>query len=265
MTFSVAAYDPEDKLFGVAVASRFLSVGSVVPWAKTEVGAIATQAYSNYTYGPEGLKLLSKHTAKETIQILTDKDPLRDRRQIGIVDSSGNAFAYTGKDCINYAGSIVGENYTVQGNILAGEEVLKRMSKEMEKSNSFADRLINALKAAESVGGDRRGKQSAAVLVVGLKNEFEQGSAKVLDIRVDDHDEPVNELERISRIWFALFGPDEPVEVEPHQEEITSALQELGYGSLRNWADANNFVGDSFDTKIGHYKLQVLLDQASKK
>ncbi|EQD58664.1 protein containing DUF1028, partial [mine drainage metagenome] len=156
-----------ENLFGVAVASRFIAVGAVVPWAEHEVGAIATQSYANYTFGPDGLALLRRRSASDTLKSLLEADPQREKRQVGIVDRAGNIASFTGKECMDYAGSIEGKNFTVQGNILAGAEVLQAMAAEMERDLPFKDRLISALKAGEGAGGDRRGKQGASILIAG--------------------------------------------------------------------------------------------------
>src|SRR6185503_2883520 len=170
-TFSIVAHDPETGDLGVAVESKFFGVGSVVPWAKAKVGAIATQSSANVTYGPEGLVLLeSGKTARETLKQLTDNDSGRDNRQAGVVDAKGNAASYTGARCNAWAGHIEGTNFCVQGNILTGEEVVKAMAAAYEKArliagSELADWLMAALDAGQAAGGDKRGRQSAALLV----------------------------------------------------------------------------------------------------
>lgn len=263
MTFSVVAFDKETESWGVGVASKFLAVGAVVPWAIPGVGAVATQAFANYTYGPRGLELLKNHTARETVEMLTGSDNMSSKRQLGIVDAKGSAFSFTGKECLTFAGSITGDSYTVQGNILAGEEVLEAMCREMEGKGSLKDRIIKALFAADKAGGDRRGRQSAAILVVGSKDEFEPGSGKICDIRVDDHADPLNELRRVDRVWSALFGKDELTDIEPIRTKIEKALKILGYDSLEKWAFNNNYDYGFTNTKIGKNAFRVLLEQAS--
>lgn len=262
MTFSVVAYDLDSQSWGVGVASKFLAVGSVVPWARKAVGAVATQALSNYTYGPEGLELLKNHNAEETVNILTGKDEMSRKRQLGVVDSNGKAYSFTGSECLPYADSIVGEYFTVQGNILTGPEVLENMAKAMQGSGSLKERIIRALIEGEKAGGDRRGKQSAAILIVGDEEEFEPGSGKICDIRVDDHPDPINELVRVDRIWTALFGKDELIDIAPIREKVEQAIKKLGYEDLEKWAFANNFDYGFTQTKIGKNVYRILLEQA---
>ena len=259
MTFSVVAYDPEMDEWGVAVASRYLSVGSVVPWAMHGVGCIATQAMANYSYGPKGLSLLADKDADETIKILTSEDPESSHRQIGVVDRHGNAASFTGKKCFDYAGNIVGKNFSVQGNILAGSEVLERMAAVMEKSGKLEYRLVDCLKAGESAGGDRRGRQSAAILIASRKREFEATSGKFMEIRVEDHSDPLKELERIRDLWVLMFYDNEMVPVEKYKDRIQSRLKELGFNTLEQWAGINNFEHNLKDGMIGRKTLDFLL------
>lgn len=206
-TFSIVAYDPDKKEWGVGVASKFLAVGAVVPWAKAGVGAIATQSFANTAYGPDGLKLLSEgKSAEETLKALTDADKLRDLRQAGIVDASGNPATFTGAKCNAWAGGKTGKHYTCQGNILAGEAVVNDMAKAFEDTKGpLAWRIMAALEAAEKAGGDKRGKQSAAILVVRDKAGY-GGNDRMIDFRVDDHANPVEELGRILKL--RLRRPD---------------------------------------------------------
>ncbi len=198
-TFSIAAYDPERKEWGVAVASKYLAVGAVVPWAKAGVGAIATQSAVNISYGPKGLELLEQgKSAAEVVKLLTDEDKGRDFRQLGIVDANGKAASYNGTKCNPWAGSKGGKNYTCQGNLLAGEQVIDAMAKAFEESKGpLAWRLMAALEAGDQAGGDKRGKQSAAILVVRAGAGPNGISDRYLDFRVDDHKDPVPELARI--------------------------------------------------------------------
>lgn len=260
MTFSVVAYDRETNSWGVGVASKFLAVGSAVPFAKFGIGAVATQAWSNYSYGPNGLSLLKTKSAKETVETLTSADDLRERRQLGIVDSKGNAYSFTGSECLDYAGSIVGDGFTVQGNILAGQSVIEAMAKEMEKNTPFIERILRALDAAESQGGDRRGKQSAAILVVGEEG-YEEFTDKYVDIRIDDSPEPLKELNRVMTLWEATFFKEEMVPISDNLGEIQSALERLGYPDLESWAKDNNFEEKCTKDKIGKKTLEVLLKQ----
>ena len=202
-TFSVVGFDPATGDLGVAVQSKFFGVGSVVPWAKAKVGAIATQSYANTSYGPDGLALLeSGKNAKETLRQLTEADSGRDQRQAGVVDAQGRAASFTGVKCNAWAGHIEGTNFCVQGNILTGEEVVKAMAAAYEKARAvtnseLADWLMAALDAGQQAGGDKRGKQSAALLVVREKGGYAGKNDRYVDLRVEDHPEPIQELNRL--------------------------------------------------------------------
>lgn len=198
-TFSIVAYDPANGDLGVAVASKFLAVGSVVPFAQAGVGAIATQAFANTTYGPKGLELLKKGTNPTSIiRALTSEDINRDSRQVGIIDAKGRSATYTGKQCMNWAGGIAGRHYAVQGNILTSKAVVEGMARAFKNTQGeLAVRLIAALEAAEAAGGDSRGKQSASILVVRKNGGYAGFNDRYLDLRVDDNPEPVQELKRL--------------------------------------------------------------------
>lgn len=198
-TYSIVAYDPVEQAWGIGVASKFLAVGHVVPWATAGVGGIATQSYANTTYGPQGLKLLQEgKTADEVIKLLTEADPQRANRQVGIVDGQGNGATFTGEKCLPWAGGQTGENYACQGNILAGPQVITEMAQAFEKSSgNLAWRIMLALEAAEAAGGDIRGRQSAALLVVKADAGYGGYNDRMIDFRVDDHEAPIIELARI--------------------------------------------------------------------
>src|SRR5262245_24018168 len=198
-TFSIVAFDPDKKEWGVAVASKYLAVGSVVPWARAGIGAVATQAQVNVTYGSRGLELLADgRMPEEIIKVMTEDDKGIDFRQIGIVDKQGQVAAFTGPKCNAWAGHKTGKNYSCQGNILAGEEVIADMARAFEDAKgSLAWRMMAALEAAEKAGGDKRGKQSAAILVVRDKAGPNGLSDRYIDLRVDDHENPIPELTRI--------------------------------------------------------------------
>lgn len=198
-TFSIVARDPEANELGVAVASKFLAVGSVVPWAKADVGAIATQSFANTTYGPKGLELLAAgKSPEEVLKALTEADDGRDERQVGIVDAQGKSATFTGKKCNPWAGGKTGENYSVQGNLLAGPGVVADMAAAFEKAKGpLAWRMMAAMEAGEKAGGDKRGKQSAAILVVKAKGGYGGFNDRAIDFRVDDHENPLVELGRI--------------------------------------------------------------------
>ena len=206
-TFSIVARDKETKDIGIAVQSRFISVGSVVPWAIAGIGAIATQAYANTSYGPKGLELLRNGlTAEEAIKKLVSGDRGRDQRQVGIVDARGNAATFTGRKCMDWAGGITGDGYAAQGNILVGSETVDAMGKAYESTKAdLPERLIAALRAGQMAGGDRRGMQSAALLIVRKRGGYGGFNDRYVDLRVDDHESPIEELDRIFRLYDMIM------------------------------------------------------------
>jgi uncharacterized Ntn-hydrolase superfamily protein len=210
-TFSIVAVDPATGDLGIAVASKFLGVGSVVPYAKAGVGAIATQSNANPNYGPDGLKLLEEgKSAQETVDSLVAGDRRPGGRQVGIVDAKGNAAAYTGPDSGTWAGHFVGDHYTCQGNLLAGEEVVKKMGAAFEEArkiegSELADWLLAALKAGDDVGGDKRGKQSAALMVARAGAGY-NGNDRYIDLRVEDGPEPIPEMMRLLEVHKRFFA-----------------------------------------------------------
>jgi uncharacterized Ntn-hydrolase superfamily protein len=214
-TFSIVAFDPKIKNLGVAVQSRYFSVGTAVPWAQAKVGAVATQSFVNISYGPRGLKLLKKGlTVKEVIEKLTSKDKSRDYRQLGIIDAKGKPAAYTGSKCLHWAGSKIGKNYTAQGNILVSGKVVQNMGKKFEMTKGdLADRLVAALEGGQEAGGDARGKQSAALLVVGEQKSKSGYGDRLIDLRVEDHPEPIAELKRLLRLHHVYSMIDEAEEI----------------------------------------------------
>jgi uncharacterized Ntn-hydrolase superfamily protein len=205
-TFSIVGFDPETGDLGVAVASKFLAVGSVVPWAEAGVGAIATQAYANVTYGPEGLDLMdSGKDANQALDLLLKGDEDRQERQVGIVDAAGRSATFTGKDCNAWAGGKAGKFYACQGNILVGEETVEAMADAFQQAEGeLAERLLAALRAGEEAGGDSRGKQSAAILVVREGGGYLGLNDRYVDLRVDDHTDPVGKLARLLDLQLAI-------------------------------------------------------------
>lgn len=206
-TFSIIAYDPETKELGVAVQSRVPAVGAIVPYAKAGVGAVATQAYANVGYGPQAMELLSKGETPDTvIEKITGADEQREQRQVGIVSVKGQAATFTGKECNEWAGGVKGENYCCQGNILAGEAVIKAMEKTfLETKGELAERLLAALQAGQDAGGDKRGMQSAALLIVRDGWGYGGVGDRFRDLRVDDHAEPIKELQRVHAAHCRVF------------------------------------------------------------
>ena len=261
-TYSIAACDLAVGQWGVAVQSKFLAVGSVVPWAEPGVGAIATQAYANPSYGPNGLMLLRAGLgASEVVERLTSDDEGRDERQLGVVDGQGEAASWTGPGCNDWAGHRTGPGYAAQGNILVGEETVTALATTFEANTqlAFAQRLIECLAAAQAAGGDRRGQQSASLLVVQKDGGYAGLSEILVDLRVDDHERPIQELRRIYELHFRLFGlsPREdwlPLEGEL-RAEVDERLARLGYDSLDAWAGVENLEervdgGDSIDPVV---------------
>lgn len=246
-TYSICACDLDAGQWGVATQSKFLAVGSVVPWAVPHVGAIATQSYANPRYGPDGLELLrGGATAEEVVAQLTAADPDAALRQLGVVDRAGGSATFTGEGCHAWAGGITGPGYAVQGNILVSEETVAAMRAAFESSagRPLTERLLACLVAAEAAGGDRRGRQSSALLVVESDGGYGGLCDTLVDLRVDDHADPVPELERLYAIHLALFGstPREEwliVENALH-EEIHERLARLGHRSLAEWAGIEN-------------------------
>jgi uncharacterized Ntn-hydrolase superfamily protein len=206
-TFSICAYEPATGEIGVAVQSKFLGVGSVVPWAKAGVGAVATQAYANTTFGPRGLELMAQGVpVEEVLARLLASDDGFERRQVGMIDLNGNAATYTGSGCTSWAGGMTGKNFCVQGNILAGEKVVEAMVMGFETtSGDLGDRMLAALAAGQSVGGDRRGMQSAALLIVRDKAGYGGFNDRYRDLRVEDHPKPIDELKRIYELHKRTF------------------------------------------------------------
>ena len=199
VTYSIVARDPETGDLGVAVQSKFLAVGAVVPWARAGVGAIATQAFANVGYGPDGLALLADgHRADEVLQRLAAADDRREHRQVGVVDARGRAATHTGIDCLAWAGGRIGENFAAQGNILADATVVDGLADTfLAGGQPFPELLVACLAAAEAAGGDRRGSESAALLIVRDGGGFGGGNDRWVDLRVDQHDDPVGELGRV--------------------------------------------------------------------
>src|SRR3954449_11509705 len=256
-TYSIAACDPDSRQWGVATQSKFLGVGSVVPWAEPGVGAIATQAYANPRYGPEGLALLREGlSAEEVVERLTSADDGRDHRQLGVVDGQGRGASYTGAECLDWAGGRTGECYAAQGNILVSQETVDAMAAgfDASKGRRLAERILEALAAAQAAGGDRRGQQAAGLFVVERDGGYLGLSDVVVDLRVDDHERPIGELARIYRIHHRLFGKTPEGEWLPVDDalgrEVRERLAGLGFegdDALARWASVENLeerIGD---------------------
>jgi uncharacterized Ntn-hydrolase superfamily protein len=251
-TYSIAACDLDEGQWGVAVQSKFLAVGSVVPWAEPGTGAVATQAYANPRFGPDGLSLLRQGlAAEEVVERLVAADEGRDERQVGIVDAKGRSASWTGEACLDWAGHRNGRCYAAQGNILVGAETVDALAVTFEESPRLplAERLLECLVAAQAAGGDRRGQQSASLLVVQRNGGYAQLSDVVVDLRVDDHERPVEELRRLHGLHQRLFAPsprEDWLEVdEKLAGELRERLARLGYegelaAALDRWAGVEN-------------------------
>lgn len=246
-TYSIVACDLQARQWGVATQSKFLAVGSVVPWAEADVGAVATQSYANPRYGPEGLALLREgQTAQQAVDALTAADDDRDHRQLGIVDARGGAATFTGSKCMEWADGRTGDGYAAQGNILVSGDTVDALAATFEERAELplAERLLVCLAAAQAAGGDRRGQQSAALVVVEKDAGYGALSDTLVDLRVDDHATPIEELRRLFEIHRLLFGktPREKwITVdEALRAEIDARLTELGYERLEEWAGVHN-------------------------
>jgi uncharacterized Ntn-hydrolase superfamily protein len=248
-TYSIAACDLEAGQWGVATQSKFLGVGSVVPWAEPQVGAIATQAYANPRYGPDGLALLREGlSAEEVVERLTQADDERDHRQLGVVDGKGGSASYTGSECMDWAGGRTGPCYAAQGNILVSAETVDAIAETFERTASapLVERLLDCLDAAQAAGGDRRGQQSAALLVVERDGGYAGLSDSIVDLRVDEHVLPLTELRRIYGMHQAIFGktPEEDW-VDADADELRERLAKLGFegeldATFNAWAGKEN-------------------------
>jgi uncharacterized Ntn-hydrolase superfamily protein len=261
-TFSIVACDIEAGQWGVATQSKFLAVGSVVPWAEPGVGAVATQAYANPQYGPDGLAFLREGlSAQETVDRLVTADDGRDHRQIGVVDASGGSASFTGGECMDWAGGLTGPCFAAQGNLLVGEETVAALATTFTATEGrpLAERLLESLAAAQAAGGDRRGQQAAALLVVERNGGYAGMSDVLVDLRVDDHATPITELVRLYDIHSLLFGKtpaDEWITIDDAlKAELLARLNALGY---------DGGLGDALTAWAGTENLEERLDGAEK-
>ena len=280
MTFSIVAFDPGNGDLGVAVASKFLCVGAVVPWAKAGVGAVATQAWANTDFGPDGLRLMAGGMpAAPALDAVLEGDDGRDERQAGFVDARGDAATFTGSRCIEWAGGVSGDRFAAQGNILVGAAVVDAMAGAFGSSKGeLCDRLLSALLAGDVAGGDRRGKQSAALLVVRDRGGYEGRNDRYIDLRVDDHPDAPAELARLFTMWDGtmLIRNDPPLEgTEELISELQRRLAKIGrydgpsHGTfdeatrlaLADWAGRNNLEGRlRDDDRISQHLVMELRD-----
>lgn len=278
MTFSIVAYDGDSHSWGVAVASKCLAVGHAVPWGSAGTGAVATQALANLAYGRDALaELATGATAEEAVRRIVEPDELRSQRQVGVVDAEGRSANYTGPDCLPWAGGIVDGEIAVQGNILAGEQVLTAMIAAYREATDepFVGRLVRALEDGEAAGGDRRGKQSACVRVWREGAAYGGGLDLAVDLRVDDDPEPVVELRRLVDLHDLYFNRPDPETLLPLEgeleQEVERSLNALDYRpeahggfvpALEVWIGTENFeerhVAGKIDPRVlEHLRRQV--------
>jgi len=276
-TFSIVAYDPQAQEWGVAVESKFLAVGAVVPWAQAGVGAVATQSYANTSFGPNGLALMAQGlSAQEALDQLVAEDEGRARRQMGLVDAQGRVATFTGDECLAWAGGLTGTYYAAQGNILVSGATVEAMAKTFEEAQGeLADRLVAALAAGQAAGGDRRGRQSAAVLVVRPEGGYGGYNDRYLDLRVDDDPKPIERLKALVDLHHLFFKPPAPGEMIAIEgglaREVQQILQWAEYydGPLTGKYDAptrkalSNLIGNEnfeerFDEEKGLISRQVM-------
>ena len=276
-TFSIVAYDPQAQEWGIAVQSKFLAVGAVVPWAQAGAGAVATQSYANTSFGPNGLTLMAQGlSAQEALDQLVTEDEGRPRRQVGLVDAQGQAATFTGDECHAWAGGLTGTYYAAQGNILVSGATVEALAKTFEEAQGeLADRLVAALAAGQAAGGDRRGRQSAAVLVVRPEGGYGGYNDRYLDLRVDDDPEPIERLKALVDLHHLFFKPPAPGEMIAIEGELAREVQQIlqwaGYydGPLTGEYDAptrkalTNLIGNEnfeerFDEEKGLISRQVM-------
>lgn len=245
-TYSIVARDKKTGEMGVAVQSHWFSVGTIVSWGEAGVGVIATQSFVNPAFGPDGLKLLKEgKSAEEVLKILISGDEGRDVRQLAILDKEGNTAGFTGKKCIPFAGHIEGDNFSVQANLMSSESVWPTMSKAFQDNSHLplAERLLIVLEAAEKAGGDIRGKQSAALLIVKPESSGKVWEDRVVDIRVDDHSEPLRELRRILKVHRAYEHMNQG-DLEVEHGNMQKAMEE--------YAAAESMFPENLEMKYWH-------------
>jgi uncharacterized Ntn-hydrolase superfamily protein len=266
MTFSIVARSADGSQWGVAVASKFLAVGAAVPAAHYGAGALATQSFANLGYKRAGIHMLNRGmSAQEVVDKLTSEDELREQRQVGVVDRDGGAATFTGNACNDWAGGRTGDGYAAQGNILTGPEVVDALADAFEgTAGALSHRLYQALLAADRAGGDKRGRQSAALFVVSENGGYGGGSDVLVDVRVDDHVDPVPELGRLLDLYDLYFGKPDPDDLLPLTgdlaAEVQQRLQALGYESLMAWAGVENYEERLVEGSIDPVVLEKLRD-----
>ncbi len=262
-TFSIVAYCRTESAWGVAVASKFPAVGAVVPWTRAGAGAVATQSYAKMGFGPDGLALMNQgESADDVLHALLAADPQRETRQVALVDVKGGVAAHTGGECHNWAGHKLGDGFSVQGNLLAGEAVIDAMATAFTRSNGeLADRLVTALRAGEYAGGDRRGKQSAAVQVARPNGGYGKDTDRYLDLRVDDHAEPVDRLIELVQMHHLYFQPPNPEDAVLIEGDVARELQAImiarGYMTGEVNGEWDEVCQQVFRMLIGNENLEM--------
>ena len=261
MTFSIVAADVDKGDWGIAVASKFPCVGAVVPWARAGVGAVATQSWANTSFGPEGLALMGAGVeASGALDRLLLGDDGREDRQVGFVDTSGRSATFTGSKCMDWAGGVTGDGFAAQGNILAGEAVVAELARAfVETEGDLCDRLLAALIAGDAAGGDKRGRQSAALLVVREGGGYEGRNDRYIDLRVDDHADPINELVRIFEVWdeSMLVRNDPLLESTP---DLVADLQRRLASLGRYDGDVSGIYDDATRAALGDWAGEYNLE-----
>jgi uncharacterized Ntn-hydrolase superfamily protein len=247
MTFSIVACDLKEETWGIAVASKFLAVGAVVPWAQAEVGAVATQSFANTSFGPRGLEMMALGlSAEETLAGLLQDDPERELRQVGLVDKKGGSATYSGNGCFDWAGGVKGKGYAIQGNILAGAKVVSSMEKAFLKAKGdLPTRLYTALYAGDRAGGDKRGRQSAAIYVAKTKAGYGGFNDRWIDYREDDHEDPVVKLGELIQLHQLYFGKSPASERIALKGNTLKRIQKI----LKNEGYMRGTLSGKFDEK----------------
>ncbi|HEY2980828.1 MAG TPA: DUF1028 domain-containing protein [Anaerolineales bacterium] len=269
MTFSIVACDLAEQTWGVAVASKFPAVGAVVPWAQAGIGAVATQSYANTSFGPRGLALMTTGlSADQTLARLLEDDPERDLRQVGLIDAQGRAATYSGSGCHVWAGGITGDGFAVQGNILVGERVVKALAKAfLASKGDLPSRLHAALLAGDRAGGDRRGRQSAALYAVKAKGGYGGYNDRWLDYRVDDHEDPVprlGELIEMHRLYFEKSNEADRLVLKGRQlVRLQAILQKLSYLSAEPSGKYDEDTRGAFRAMLGNENFEERADPSA--
>jgi uncharacterized Ntn-hydrolase superfamily protein len=262
-TFSITAYDQGKKEWGVAVQSKFLAAAAVVSWAKANAGAVATQSYANVTYGSRGLAFMEEGiTAEEVISRLIENDQQQDLRQVGLVDREGRAAAFTGKKCHDWAGHVIGEGYTCQGNILIPgtvEAMAARYEKARKGEGELADWLVDALEAGQEAGGDKRGRQAAGVLVVRENGGYGGDNDRYLDLRVDDHPYPILKLKQLvenHHLYFGEVDPDNLIPLASVAQELQQIMKKTGHYQGENTGGFDEGTRSALRNLVGEENLE---------